>query len=154
VDKAWLKLPLLTLLAGIILRISDRISVAALMRGTNHFTFEMGTTVSSVRTVISIAAFVAIGLYLRKRYDKRFIAKSATILVVYSIAMLVWEQAAQYYGTYIMLIYWMYLPAEMFTGITSVMLRLIDLENTRWIYAIPSLFAPYLFVLFGKRPVR
>ncbi len=145
---------MLNLLGGIILRIADRITVAVLIRGSNNWTLEMGTTASYVRIVISIIAFAAIGMILRKQYNRKLFAKSATILVAYSIVLLVLEQVAQSFGTYPMIIYWLYLPVEMFTVVTSVLIKHFASDHVNWMYAIPSLFAPYLFVLFGRRAAR
>ena len=77
--------------------------------------------------------------------------KSATIVVIYSIIILALEQITQYFGTYSMAIYSLYLPVEIFTTITSVLIKISSAENINWIYGIPSLFGPYLFILFGKK---
>lgn len=150
-NKKLLKLPVLTLIGGIILRIADYITAYILVKGTSEWTLEMGTTAFYIRLVMSIVFFVVIGIMLRRIYDRKAFAESATLLVIYSIAILALEQITQYLGTYNMIIYWMYLPAEIFTTITSVLARVSTAESINWTYAIPSLFAPYLFILFGKK---
>lgn len=150
-NKKLLKLPLLTLIAGIILRIVNYITAFILFKGTSEWTLEMGTTVFYIDLVISIILFVAIGVILRRAFDRKTFIKSATLLVIYSIIIFALEQITQYFGKYSIIIYWTYIPAEIFTTITSLLARVSTAESINWLYAIPSLFAPYLFVLFGKK---
>ena len=150
-NKKLLKLPILTLIGGIILQIADYITAFTLVKGTSEWTLEMGTTAFYIRLVLSIIFFVVIGIILRRIYDRKTLVKSATLLVIYSIVILALEQITQYLGIYSMIIYWMYLPVEIFTIITSVLARASTAESINWTYAIPTLFAPYLFILFGKK---
>ena len=151
--KNFLKLPILTLVAGIILRVTDYIIVYILVKGSSEFTLEMGTLMFYIRLILSIAAFVIIGMILRQKYDRTWFLKSTTILVLYSIIILATEQLLQYFATYSILIYWLYLPVEIFTIITSVLARISTASTITWLYAIPSVLAPYLFVLFSKRSI-
>lgn len=146
-----LKLPVLTLIGGIILRIVIYITASTLVKGTSKWTLEMGTIAFYIQLALSIVIFVVIGIKLRKIYNRKTFVKSATLLVIYSIVILAVEQITQHFGTYSMIIYWMYLPVEIFTTITSLLARISPAESINLIYAIPSLFAPYLFVLFGKK---
>ena len=150
-NKKLLKLPVLTLIGGIILRIIAYITALTLIRGTSEWTLEMGTTAFYIQLVISIILFVVIGIILHTIYNRKTFVKSATLLVIYSIIIFALEQITQYFGTYSMIIYWLYLPVEIFTIITSVLARVSTAESINWMYVIPSLFAPYLFVLFGKK---
>lgn len=150
-NKKLLKLPVLTLIGGIILRIADYIIALTLFKGTSEWTLEMGTTTFYIRLVISIIIFVLIGIILRKNHDRKTLLKSATLLVIYSIVIFALEQITQLFWTYSMIIYWMYLPVEIFTIITTILARISTAESINWIYAIPSLVAPYIFVLFGKK---
>lgn len=150
-NKKLLKLPVLTLIAGIILRIADFITVFILTKGTSEWTPEIGTTVFYVRLVISIILFVVIGIILHRIYDRKALVKPATLLVIYLIAIFALGQIVEHFGTYSVIFYWIYIPVEIFTIITPVLARVGGAESINWIYAIPSLFAPYLFVLFGKK---
>jgi hypothetical protein len=145
-----LKLPFLTLIGGIILRIVDFITASILVKGTTVWTLEMGTTVFYIRLTITIILCIVIVVILHKIYDRKTLAKSATLLVVYSIAIFALEQVTQNFAAYNMIIHWLYLPVEIFTIITSILARVFVTESLHWTYVIPSLFAPYLFVLFGK----
>lgn len=145
------KLFVLSLIAGVILRISDYVVAFILLGRTAEWTDEMLTFSFYIQLVLSITAFVIIGLILRKEYDRKSFAQSATVLVVYSIIIFALEQLAQYFHTYSLIIYRLFIPMEIFTIITSALARLSTAETINWMYVIPSLFAPYLFVLFGKK---
>ncbi|SHK88965.1 hypothetical protein [Desulforamulus aeronauticus] len=150
-NKELLKLPLCTLAAGIILRTADYITVRLLIRGTTEWTLEMGTTAFYVRLFLSVSLFAGIGLLLRKRYSRITFIKSATLLMLYSVVIFAIEQVTQHFGSYSMIIYYLYIPVDMFTVITSFLARISDAGSINWLYAIPSLFAPYLFLLFSKK---
>lgn len=150
-NKKLLKLPVLTLIAGVILQIADSITALTLLKGVFEWTLEMETTVFYVRLVISIILFIVIGIILHRIYDRKTLIKPATSLVIYSIVIFALGQIMKYFGTYSVIFYWMCIPVEIFTAITSVLVRVSAAESISWIYAIPSLFAPYLFVLFGKK---
>jgi len=149
--KKSLILPLLTLIGGIILQIADFITAFILVKGTSEWTLEMGTKAFYVRLIMSVILFVVIGIILRGIYDRKTFIKSTTLLVIYSIVIFALEQITQYFGTYSMIINRLYIPVEIFTIITSVLARVSTAESINWMYVIPSLFAPYLFVLFGKK---
>jgi len=147
--KSLFKIPLLTSAAGIILRIADRIVTYALVRATFEWTLEMGRVAFYIHLVLCAAAFAAIGMLLRKD-DKSAVAASATLLVSYSAVILAIEQIIQRFVAYNFIINWFFIPVDIFTVITSALAGL-SAEKITLAYAIPALFAPYLFVLFGKR---
>ena len=148
-SKDLMRLPIISLAIGVLLRISDYIIAVFLVRSTNVWTLEMGPTAFYIRLVLSAVLFI-IGGILLKKIDKKVIFKSATLLVIYSILVFFLEQVVQYFGTYNMGIYWLFLPVELYTNITSALARISSVETINWWYALPSLVAPYLFVLFGK----
>lgn len=149
--KNLLFLPLLTAAAGLVLRLVSYLSAMVMLRGKSDWTLDMSTQLSYIYNIMSIVLFAVIVFYLRRRYTRKAIAVSATALTVYSAVILLIEQVSQHYGAYPPLVYNLFLPAEMFTWITSALMRTVPAEHITWIYAVPALFAPYLFVLFGKR---
>ena len=74
-NKKLLKLPVLTLIGGIILQIADYITAFTLVKGTSEWTLEMGTTAFYIRLVLSIIFFVVIGIILRRIYDRKTLVK-------------------------------------------------------------------------------
>jgi len=150
-DKELFKLPVLTLLGGIVYRIVNFVIVLLMVRGSDEWTLEMGNIVFVVDLVMSVVIFIVIGIILCKTYDRKTIFKSATLLVIYSIIVLILEQVTQHLGVYnIRISMWLYLPVEIFTIITSALARISSAESINWLYALPALFAPYLFLFFGK----
>jgi len=150
-DKTLFKIPILTLIGGIIYRIANFVIIFLMVKGSNEWTLEMGTTVFYIDLVISIIIFGVIGIILSKTCDRKTIFRSSTLLVIYSIILLILEQVTQYFGVYnIGINLWLYLPVEIFTIITSALARISTAESINWTYAIPALFAPYLFSIFGK----
>lgn len=153
-DKNLLKLPVLTLIGGIILRISDYIVTPLLSNGISEWTVGMETASFYIRLIITIILFAVIGIILRRSYDKSTMIKSATLLVIYSIIVVVIEQMAILFGGYNIIILWLYLPLEIFTSIAVLLSRIFNLESINWIYIIPAIFSPYLFILFVKKTNR
>lgn len=150
-NKKLLKLPFLTLIGSVIIRIINYVIILIMGRGTNQWTLEMETMQFYIDLILNIFILTIIGLILRKTYDRKDFLKSANLLVIYSIVMLMIEQVTQYLGIYSVgfnLLF--YLPIEIFTIITSLLARVSDVEVINWIYAIPSIFAPYLLVFFVK----
>lgn len=151
-DKNLLKLPVLTFIGGIILRIFDNFVVPEeISNGAYQWTAEMQTASFYNRLIITIILFAIIGIIIRRSYDKRTIIKSATLLVIYSIVLVVIGQMAVLFGTYNAIILWLYLPLEIFNSIAILLSRIFNLESINWIYIIPAIFSPYLFVLFVKK---
>lgn len=145
-----LKLPMLTLAAGIILRIADFVAAMVLAAGTSEWTAEMGDIVFYVRLILSAAAFVTIGMLLRKNTGGKTLALSATLIVLYYVIVFAAEQITQLNGQYSIIVYWLFIPVEMFTVITSVLARLSS-GAINWVYVIPSILSPYLFLLFCRK---
>jgi len=153
-DKNLLRLPVLTLIGGIILRISDYVIIPVLSNGSSQWTGGMETASFYIQLIITIILFAVIGIILRRSYDRRTMIKSATLLVIYSIIVVVIEQLAIHFGAYNIIILWLYLPLEIFTSIAVLLSRIFNLESINWIYIIPAIFSPYLFVLFVKKTNR
>lgn len=151
-DKNLLKLPVLTLIGGIILRLSDYIVVPALLsNGASQWTGEMQTASFYIQLIITIILYAVIGIILRRSYNRNTMIKSATLLVIYSIIVVVIEQMAIFIGAYNIIILWLYLPFEIFISIAVLLSRTFNIESLDWIYIIPAIFSTYLFVLFVKK---
>jgi len=144
------KLLLLSTVAGIILRISDYAIAYALIKNTTEWTETTNAISNIISIVLSIAAFVIIGINLRKEYDRKMFIKSATVLVVYSILIFTIERIAQYLNSYSLIIYCLYIPTDIFFPIDLLLMQINIAGIPNWALFIPSLFAPYLFVLFAK----
>lgn len=151
-NKKLIKLPIVTLIIGILLRISQFATGYFLALGTTEWTLEMGNTTFYINLLLSIVLFIIGGISLH-RTDKTSLAKSATILVIYYVLMLALEKVTQNFGVY-MIIYWLFLPVELFTTITSVIVKISPAEEIYWIYVLPSIIAPYMFIIFGENSIK
>lgn len=151
-NKKLLRFPVLTLIGGNILRLSDYIVLpTVLSNGATQWTSEMQTASFYILLITTIILFAVIGIILRRSYDKSTMIKSATLIVIYSIIVVVIEQMAILTGAYNIIILWLYLPFEIFISIAVLLSRTFNLESLNWIYIIPAIFSPYLFVLFVKK---
>lgn len=154
-NKKLLKLPILTLIGGIILRIIYRITIHFLVKGTTDWTSEVGTKLFYIDIISSIIIFIVIGIILRKTYDRKTLFKSATLLVIYSFLIFGLSEITQHFGIYsITASLILYLPTEIFNIITSILREITSTTSITLIYVfiIIENFAPYLFLLFVKEP--
>lgn len=152
---ALFKLPLYLLLAGIAENFLVYITVFRIARWTKEWTLNMGAWATGVSAVIALVLFVLIGLRLRQKVDRRTCVWSVLLVVGYSLLSLALEQAFQYFGTYSMLNYYMYIPLGIFTAISSAVFQLIRCTDSMVPHVILSILLPFLFLLFVKpRPVE
>ena len=149
-----LKLFFLATVAGIILRISDYAIAYALIKSTGELSDNTNAIANTAGVILSIVAVVFIGMKLRKEYDRKMFIKAATVLVVYSIVIFTIERIAQYFNSYSLITYRLCIPTEMFFPIDLLLMQINIAGIPTWVLFIPSLFAPYLFVLFGKKPTN
>lgn len=148
-DKQTYKLPLCTLAAGLIIRIIFYFVLLTAITLTTEWTVLMSNALLAGRMLVSAVLFIIIGGRLCRTYTRQTCFKAASILFAYSVIALVLEQIMLRTGYYSQINYLLYLPLEMFNPITSVMLLLFGKFVPGWLCAIPSLFAPYLFVFFS-----
>lgn len=150
--KDLLKLPLYLFLAGLLMRGITRIAVWGIMKISTERAFQMDVQMLYVQLIVSFILFIIIGIRISKIYSTKTCFKSGSIVVVYSIVTLLIEQFSQHYGLFDLtqLSYYLYIPLEIFIVITSVLARLSRSDSINWLYAIPAVFAPYLFLLFTR----
>lgn len=148
-DKQIYKLPLYTLASGLIIRIIFYFVVLTAVSLTTEWSVWMSNGLLAAHLAVSAVLFIFIGRRLCRTYTRQTCFRAASLLVVYSVIMLVLEQLMLHTGDYGQINHLLYLPVEMFTPITSVMLLLFGKFVPGWFCAVPSLFAPYLFVFFS-----
>ncbi len=154
--KDLLKLPLYLFLAGLLMRGITSVSEWAIMRISNERAFQMDVQMLYIQLIVSVILFIMIGIRVSMIYSTRDCFISASIVVLYLIFVLLVEQLSQHYGQFDLaaLSYYLYIPLEIFVSVTSLMVRLSRSESITWLYAIPSVFAPYLFLLFTIKKVK
>lgn len=105
---------------------------------------------SEVAAVISFLLFWWAGWRFLRGLTRRDIFWSATIMVVVYAALLAAEQISQHaFGTYSITVYRLYTLAEGKSWVDQILFRLTG-EVSVWA-ALPGLFAPYLYLVFGRK---
>ena len=150
-NRQLLKLPLYTLAAGVLTRLLIKVISSLALHSAGAWAVYLGDVIFYAQCVISAMFFIIIGLRLRKIYTRSVCLRAASVLALYSLLSLVLEQAMQYSGHYGLLNYYMYLPIEIFTPITALLMRFFYEGAVSVVYAVPSLLAPYLFLLFTDK---
>jgi len=153
-NEKLLRLPFYTIVAGIIIEATDYITAFTLIKSQAEWTLQMETIAFCVQVVISSILFVLIGRKLRKTYDRTSWFKSVSLLVTYSIIALALEQLLQHFGSYRLINIIMYIPIDIFNVITYALVRISSANSANWMYAIPALFAPYLFLIFRRNDLN
>lgn len=149
-NKKLLKLPILTIIGGIILRIIDYITLKIIVEPSG----EWSSKFFYINLVSSIVIIVSIGMILRRTYDKDTFFKSATLLVTYSFIIWGLSEIGQFFGIYSTITSLiLYFPTEVFNVITSVLREITSTQSMALIYVFIFIekFAPYLFLLFAKK---
>lgn len=152
-NKKLLKLPILTLIGGMVFYILNFAIVFFGYGGT--WSPRLTAVMAYIPLALSMGILILIGMILRKTYDRKDFLQSATLLVLYSIVILIFQQLTLYLGIYNETIdFILYLPLTIFSIITSSLVKQSDSESINWMYLIASLFLPYIFVLFDKSSKR
>lgn len=102
---------------------------------------------------IAVLLLVGVALIVRRFCDRATLVKGAWLTVFYSALVLALEQlaAGMRNAGLTVLVYYLYLPNEMFTNIRSFVYGFLPGGTAAiWITAIVFLFAPLLFILAGK----
>lgn len=105
--------------------------------------------VSEIIAVISFLLFWWAGWRFVRGLTRREIFLSATIMVLFQALLLAWEQLSQSMGGYSLWAYRLYALTEGTMWADQLLIRLFDTVSVPVL--IPALFAPYLYLVFGKR---
>lgn len=149
-NKKLLRLPILTIIGGVILRIITYIALKIIVEPSG----EWGSKFFYINLVSSLVIIFIVGIILRRTYDKDTFFKSATLLVIYSFIIWGLSEIGQYFGIYsITASLILYLPTEIFNIITSVLREMTSTQSMALIYGFVFIekFAPYLFLFFAKK---
>ena len=106
---------------------------------------------SAIMAVISFVLFWLAGWRLIRGLTRREIFLSASIMVLVCAALLAWEQISQALGGYSLWAYRFYALAEGTLWASQLLYRVFDAVTVP--LTVPSLFVPYLYLVFGKRSV-
>lgn len=105
---------------------------------------------SEVAAVISFLLFWWAGWRFLRELTRRDIFWSASIMVLVNAALLAAEQISLHaFGTLSMTVYRLYALAEGKSWVDQIFFRLTGTVSVPM--AIPGLFAPYLYLIFGRK---
>ncbi|WP_343208350.1 hypothetical protein [Anaerolentibacter hominis] len=149
-NKEMFRLPLGCLAAGILLDIASKIYISVRLDKT------AGTEITAPDTfffmlLLSLVIFIVIGFLLHRTQTRDSLIRSATLIVAYGMIVLFLERVVQHFGLYPAFMTWLFLPLKLFDVITDLLLKVTGAGQISMLLVLPSLFAPYLFVLFGKK---
>jgi len=147
-----LRVPLVSLVTGLILSAIEHNVVLRMVKDSTEWTLKMGDTVYYFSLVLCVVLFIAAGLFCFKDMTKKEIAKSASLVVLYQIIVLVAEQLFQMFASYSITFMYLFVPVSLYTTLYQMLLKNLPLSS--FILIIPSMFTPYLFILFGNKDVE
>lgn len=147
-SKIW-RIPLVSILTGIIISSVSFISTYIIAKGTKEWTLAMGDTVFWIGIILTIILFLITGLFCFRDMSKVDITKSATVVVLYYIVIIGFEQLLIFMGQYPLILIGLYTPVRIYSVIYQVILRFTVLPV--WIGLLPSIISPFLYVVFGKK---
>lgn len=110
---------------------------------------------SEIVSVVGVLLFWWAGWRFVRGLTRREIFWSASIMVLVNAALLAAEQISLHvFGNYSMAIYHLYALADGKSWADQLFLRLfLALGSTSSLWVIPGIFAPYLYLIFGKKSV-
>lgn len=146
-SKIW-RILLISIMIGIIISIITFVSTYFIAKGTNEWTLEMGNTVFWIDVILATVLFILTGLFCLRDMGKMDIAKSATVVVIYYIVIIGLEQLLLSVGQYPFILLWLFIPVRLYSVIYQMLLRFTEISV--WIGLLPSIIAPFLYVVFGK----
>lgn len=150
-NKVW-RVPLVSILTGIIISIITSAYIYFIVKGTNVWTLEMGNTILWMNIIVEVVLFLITGIFCFRDMDKTDIAKSAIIVALYYIVIVAFEQLLVSMGQYPSILLWLFIPVRLYSVIHQVFVRFTEISV--WIGLLPSIIAPFLYVIFGKRRIK
>ena len=149
-DNVLFRLPLYTFCSGFVLKVIQNIYIKILVDTTSHWSRQIETLTFSIDIIASVFFIFLIGFYLQKQYSAKDFFLSCSLLVIYSIFVLLFEKILLFLGIYTTAIYFLQLPTYLFSFLNLIIFYLTQGEIPEF-YKIIYLFSPYLFLLFAKK---
>lgn len=155
--KTIWRVPAVLALSGILCRVLNyviamvygRIQVS---RGPDPVTgvYEITTGhVTEIAAVLSFLIFWVAGWRFIRGMKRKEVFLSATVMVVWGIGLLAWEQLAQAMGGFSLWCYRLQATTDAMTWVTQILIRAVGTVSIPVV--VPGLFAPYLYLVFGER---
>ena len=148
-SKIW-RVPLISILTGIIISALTSVSTYFMARETNEWTLAMGNTVFWIGVILAAVLFLITGLFCFRDMGRMDIAKSAAVVVSYYIAIVALEQfMLSAAGRYPLILLWLFIPVKLYSVIHQMFLRFTEISV--WTGLFLSMVAPFMYIVFGKK---
>jgi hypothetical protein len=144
-----IRVPLISVLTGIIISKVSSIAIYLMVRGTDEWTTNMNITLYTIKIIVAVLLFIITGLFCYKDMNKLDIAKSATIVVIYYVVVVLIEQFYIHKGQYPIFLLWVFTPVNIYTIICNSIFRFIRMSI--WVDIILTSITPFSYVLFGSQ---
>lgn len=147
-SRIW-RVLLISVLTGLIISIVENVSIYIITIITGNLILSAENTVFWIGVILTAVLFLITGLFCFRDMDRKDIAKSATVVVLYYIVIAALEQLLLSAGKYPIIISWLLIPVRMYSVIHQVLIRYTGLAA--WIGLFISIISPYLYIIFGKQ---
>ena len=148
--KVW-KVPLFCVVAGwvafrVVIFLTSRFAIVTLANGSVSAN---NSRVLIIYTATFFAALLIGGLIVFRNMTKKELFLSASIIVVFQVAMIFIQWAFRLTTGWAAIFFlYIYQISEWSTIVPQLLYRLND---NIWIGAVVNAFVPYIFILFGKK---
>lgn len=146
--SAWWGVPLISLVTGVLIFLFNLLLDFILARFSNgDLNAEMSALSFWISFAFSLAIFFLAGFLFMRNNHRWDIVKSALIVSIYYLVIIIIEQL-----TKLPIMSCFYFPVAIYSVFYDLLLRLSG--NFNYFWYLPSVLAPFIFVLFGKSKGR
>lgn len=150
-SKIW-RISLVSIFTGVIISSISSFVTYVMARRANEWTISMGNKIFLIEVILAVVLFFVTGLFFLRDMSKKDILKSAIIVVVYYIVIIGIEQLLLSIGQYPLILILFFVPVRLYSVIHQLLLKFTEISI--WIGLIPSIIAPFLYVVFGKKELH
>ena len=158
-----LRIPILSIITGVILVLNNFFGTMLIARGTTAWTRDMGDKMTLITLVLAITLFVITALLFLRDMTRKEILKSAVIVVIYYILISIISHLIFPVGmpladsripleTRIQMLWaleTLRMPLKLYSTIPETLFMITGSFSYLWL--VFGFAAPFLYVLFGKR---
>lgn len=147
-NRKLFKLPILTSIGGIIFYLLN--FILAFLGFGGIWTPRQSEILSYIPLILSVIILIIIGMILRRTFSRKDFIESATLLVIYSIIILIVQKISLYFDIYNETIdFILYIPTAIFQTMILLSTKFNNSKVVNSIFLILSLLEPYIIVFFG-----
>ncbi len=148
-----IRIPIISIISGIILSLIQDLIIYMIM---NFKAMQQAYIADNIfwisGTLISIGLIIFFGLTYINDMTKMEILYSALIVVLYYVLFLIGQQILKSRGGVVASYQMLYTPLFLYEFVHSLIVKFMNI--TIWIGLVPSIFSPFIFILFGRGKVQ